>query len=68
MITDQFSPMNTPQILLNGLIGICGSTFAVVSTFQEQLDWSVRFTGSCIGLAIGLISLYRAFSRKSNKP
>jgi hypothetical protein len=56
--------MNTPQILLNGLVGITGSTVAVVSTFQEQLDWSVRFSASCVGLAIALISLYRAIGRR----
>lgn len=64
MIPDPLSSMNTPQILINGFVGITGSTVAVVSTFQEQLDWSVRFSASCVGLAIALISLYRAIGRR----
>ena len=64
MIPDPLSSMNTPQILINAFVGITGSTVAVVSTFQEQLDWSVRFSASCVGLAIALISLYRAIGRR----
>jgi hypothetical protein len=59
--------MNVTQISINGLVGMSASMIAVVSTFQEQLDWYVRFSGSCICLAIGLISLYRAVRRKTNR-
>lgn len=47
------------QTFTTGLFGVIGSTFGVLSTFQEQLDWGVRITGGCIGLAVGIISLYR---------
>jgi hypothetical protein len=47
------------QTFTNGLFGLLGSTFGVLSTFQEQLDWGVRITGGCIGLAVGAVSLYR---------
>jgi len=47
------------QTFTTGLFGVVGSTFGVLSTFQEQLDWGVRITGGGIGLAVGIISLYR---------
>lgn len=47
------------QTFTTGLFGVVGSTFGVLSTFQEQLDWGVRITGGCLGLAVGIISLYR---------
>lgn len=47
------------QTFTTGLFGVIGSTFGVLSTFQEQLDWGVRITGGCLGLAVGIISLYR---------
>ena len=38
---------------------MAGSFLGIVSTFQDQLDWSIRITGGVVGLAVGLISLYR---------
>ena len=47
------------QTFCTGLYGMAGSFLGVVSTFQDQLDWSIRITGGLVGLAVGLISLYR---------
>jgi hypothetical protein len=49
--------------LVNGAIGTIGSLLGVISTFQEQLEFSVRITGGLIGIAIGLVTLYN-FARK----
>ena len=49
--------------LVNGAIGTVGSLLGVISTFQEQLEFSVRITGGLIGIAIGLVTLYN-FARK----
>lgn len=54
-------PFNT---LSNGLMGFSGSLFAVITTFQEQIDWYVRFAGAIVGLTIGVISLYRLVRKK----
>ena len=51
--------MNPEQTFFTGSIGMISSTLGVISTFQEQLDWGVRISGGCLGLAIGCISLYR---------
>lgn len=51
--------MTTYQTLTNAVFGMAGSFLGVVSTFQEQFDWSIRITGGVVGLVVGLISLYR---------
>lgn len=51
--------MTSYQTLTNAVFGMAGSFLGVVSTFQEQFDWSIRITGGVVGLAVGLISLYR---------
>ena len=51
------------QTLCTAAVGMLSSTLGVLSTFQEQLDWGVRISGGCLGLAIGSISLYRLISR-----
>jgi hypothetical protein len=42
----------------NGIMGAIASSLAVITSFQEQLDWWVRFSGSVILLAISAVSLY----------
>jgi hypothetical protein len=49
--------------LVNGAIGTIGSLLGVISTFQEQFEFSVRITGGLIGIAIGLVTLYN-FAKK----
>jgi len=51
--------VTTYQTLTNAIYGMAGSFLGVVSTFQDQLDWSIRISGGLVGLAVGLISLYR---------
>ncbi len=51
--------MTDDQVFLNGIIGMLCSTLGIISTLQEQLDWGVRFTGGCLGLAIAAFTLYR---------
>ena len=51
--------MTSYQTLTNAVFGMAGSFLGVVSTFQEQFDWSIRISGGLVGLAVGLISLYR---------
>jgi hypothetical protein len=51
--------MTSYQTLTNAVFGMAGSFLGVVSTFQEQFDWSIRISGGVVGLVVGLISLYR---------
>lgn len=43
---------------LNGATGAAASSLALITSFQEQLDWWVRFGSSIIFLAISAVSLY----------
>lgn len=58
--------MNPEQTFLTGTIGMLSSMLGVISTFQEQLDWGVRFSGGCLGLFIGAITLCKLI--KPTKP
>ena len=51
--------MSNEQLFCNGLLGTISSALGIISTLQEQLDWSVRFTGGCLGCAIAGFTLYR---------
>lgn len=44
--------------VVNGIAGMTASLGAVITTFQTQLEWWVRMSGGCLGLAIGCITLY----------
>jgi len=48
---------DTQHTLINGAIGMLGSLFAVISTFQHELEWWIRTSGGLLGLIIALITL-----------
>jgi hypothetical protein len=48
---------------VNGFTGIMASSLALITSFQTELDWWVRFSGSVILLAISTISLYNMISQ-----
>jgi hypothetical protein len=52
---------------LNGVTGILSSSLAVITSFQTELDWWVRFLGSVILLAISSISLYNMIRQLMSK-
>ena len=52
--------------LINGLVGTASSCFAVISTFQEQLEWWVRIGAGFLGLLIGLITLVNLIRNKKS--
>jgi len=50
--------------LVNGALGMVASFLAVLSSFQEQLEYGVRMTGALIGCLIGVITLYNLLKKK----
>lgn len=54
-------------MLSNGVTGAASSSLALITSFQQQLDWWVRFSGSVILLAISFISLYNMVSQLITK-
>ena len=50
--------------LCNGILGMAASFLAVITSFQEQLEYSVRMTGALIGCVVGAITLYNLLNKK----
>jgi uncharacterized membrane protein YesL len=65
--TRDFQEMSGFGSALNGITGIMSSSLAVITTFQTELDWWVRFLGSVILLAISSISLYNMIRQLVSK-
>lgn len=47
--------------------GATAAVFSVITSFQYDLDWTVRFCGSVVFLFISILSAIRAV-RDFNKP
>jgi hypothetical protein len=67
MIPNHF-PNELPEIsgvgsAVNGFTGIMASSLALITSFQTELDWWVRFSSSVILLAISIVSLYNMISQ-----
>jgi len=54
----------TTYTAVNGLIGMASSTFAVLTTFQDQLEWGVRLTGGILGILVALITIWNLVKKK----
>jgi succinate-acetate transporter protein len=52
---------------INGIIGVLSSGFAVLTTFQEQLEWVVRVTGGFLGIIVVCITIYNLLRKKKPK-
>lgn len=57
--------MTFQQTLCNGAAGIFSACFAVITTFQEQLEWWIRISGGILGLVIAVITLVRLLIHKT---
>ena len=53
--------------IINGSIGIVASAFSVITTFQTQLEWWARMTGSILGILVAVITLFNLLSGKRVK-
>lgn len=49
--------------LLHGIAGTVAPALGVVTSFQEQLEWSLRMTSLVIGIVVGLLSLFRLIKK-----
>jgi hypothetical protein len=50
--------------LINGITGVIASFGAVITTFQTQLEWWVRMSGSVLGILVALVTLHNLLFRK----
>ena len=59
--------MNTGEILTRGTTGVAGSILAVVSPYQEQVEWTIQILGGLLGIAVAVVSLYHLLKNKNKK-
>tara|TARA_R100001244_G_C5145100_1_gene128641 strand:- start:38 stop:217 length:180 start_codon:yes stop_codon:yes gene_type:complete len=59
--------MNTSEILTKGATGVAGSIIAVVSPYQEQVEWTIQILGGLLGIAVAVVSLYHLLKNKRKK-
>ena len=59
--------MNTGEILTKGATGVAGSILAVVSPYQEQVEWTIQIMGGLLGIAVAVVSLYHLLKNKRKK-
>lgn len=59
--------MNTSEILTKGTTGLAGSVLAVVSPYQEQVEWTIQILGGLLGIAVAVVSLYHLLKNKNKK-
>jgi hypothetical protein len=59
--------MNTSEILTKGTTGVAGSILAVVSPYQEQVEWTIQILGGLLGIAVAVVSLYHLLKNKNKK-
>ena len=53
--------------IINFLIGTASSCFAIITTFQEQLEWGIRVSGGLLALLIGAITFVNLIRNKKKK-
>jgi hypothetical protein len=39
------------------IVGIASPVVGVITSYQEQLEWHLRVSSLCVGLAVGVMSL-----------
>jgi len=39
------------------IVGIASPVVGVITSFQEQIEWHLRVSSLCVGLAVGVMSL-----------
>ena len=49
--------------LLHGIAGTVAPALGVITSFQEQLEWSLRMTSLTIGIIVGLLSLFKLLKK-----
>jgi hypothetical protein len=55
---------STAYNLLNGVIGSAASALGVITQFQEQLDWALKTTSTCLLISVSLVTQYNLLKKK----
>ena len=45
------------DFITKAFVGIASPVVGVITSFQEQIEWHLRVSSLCVGLAVGVMSL-----------
>ncbi len=52
------SPINIDiDFITKAFVGIASPILVVITSLQEQVEWTLRVASLCVGLAVGIMSL-----------
>ena len=52
------APINIDiDFVMKALLGIASPLLGVITSLQEQVEWTLRVASLCVGLAVGIMSL-----------
>ena len=43
--------------ILKAIVGVASPVIGVITSMQEQVEWTLRVASLCVGLAVGIMSL-----------
>jgi hypothetical protein len=55
--------MNHNHTVINGALGMIATAGSVVTSFQTQLEWWFRMTSLTVGIAVGVLTLYKLIKK-----
>jgi heme A synthase len=58
---------DTISTTTNGVIGVLSSCFAVLTSFQEHLEWGMRIVSLFLGIIVAGITIYNLLKKKKPK-
>ena len=58
------APINIDlDFVMKAFVGIASPMVGVITSYQEQLEWHLRVSSLCVGLAVGVMSLVSMFKK-----
>ncbi|HBE23263.1 MAG TPA: hypothetical protein DDW21_07455 [Verrucomicrobiales bacterium] len=58
------APINIDiDFITKAIVGIASPVVGVITSFQEQIEWHLRVSSLCVGLAVGVMSLVSMFKK-----
>ena len=53
--------------ILTATVGIASPVLGVITSFQEQIEWTLRVASLVVGLAVGIMSLVSMIKKLRNR-
>lgn len=51
------------DVMVKGIVGTASPVLGVLTSLQEQIEWSLRIASLLVGLAVGVLSLIGLWRR-----